>query len=234
MKKSVTFTIKVISVVLILSSIFLVPGCSSFEKRGETIKYVVNRKSDEVSVDDLGDIRADGDFNECNPENMLKYVGYYKGPDYVTLVFDDSSPISIHNVELFISEEVWVSSFLDGILYRNESGKKYVEFKFETVFHGSSQMDTAKGAREFKLPTKESEYMSYYEICILPFVGFSSIDYDACVAEYKQNEVVEQSGYGFVWKDYKYDVVCQYYFADSDNWETEKYEDRMTDLAPVI
>ena len=146
MKKNISFTTKII-VVLVLFSILLLNGCGSIEKRGQTYKYVVHEKSGDVSFEDLGDIRTDGDFNKCNPKNMLKYEGFYKGPDYVTLVFDDSSPIGLRNVELFISEEVWLQQFLEGILYRREHGKKYVGFKFKTVFHGEEQMDTAKYSR---------------------------------------------------------------------------------------
>lgn len=235
MFKSKKVIVKTIALVLILSSILLMPGCGSFEKYKYTYKYVVEEKSDEISVDDLGDIHTDGDFNKCNRNNMLKYEGFYSGLDYVTLVFDNSSPISLRNVELFITNKVWLCSSLDGILYRKEKGKKYVEYKFATIFHGAdNQMDTARGIREFKLPTKESEPLSYYEICILPFVGISDIEYDACVSKYTQTDVVQQSGYGCEWTDYKYNVVYQYYFADSNKWETKKYNDCMTDWSPVF
>ncbi|MCR5328249.1 MAG: hypothetical protein K6E12_05330 [Saccharofermentans sp.] len=235
MNKNASVITKTLAVVQILSFILLMSGCGVFEKRGYTYKYVVEDALDKISVDDLGDIRTDGDFNKCNPKNMLKYEGYYRGLDYVTLVFDDSSPVGLQNVELFITNKVWLQQFLEGILYRRENGKKYVGFKFTTIFHSANdQMDTAKYSREFRLPTKESEVMSYYEIRILPFRGFSDVDYDACVAEFKQKKVIQQSGYGFNWEDYKYDVVYQYYFADSDKWETVKEKDCMTNWAPDL
>ena len=235
MKKSVIT--KTLAVVLILSFMILMSGCGVFEKHGYTYKYVVEDALDKISVDNLGDIRSDGDFNKCNPKNMLKYEGYYRGLDFVTLVFDDSSPVGLRNVELFITNKVWLQQFLEGILYRRENGKKYVEFKFSTIIHSAdNQMDTAKYSRGFRLPTKEAEEMSYYSITIspLPSMAFSDLKYDAFVAEYKQKEVIQQSGYGLTWNDYKYDVVHQYYFADSDKWETVKEKDCMTNLAPDL
>lgn len=59
-----------------------------------------------------------GEFNECNPKNMLKFEGFYRGLDFVTLVFDVSSPVGLRNVELFITNKVWLQQFLEGILYR--------------------------------------------------------------------------------------------------------------------
>lgn len=82
MNRNLTFLRKTITAVLILSFLVFVPGCGSIEKRGYTYRYVVEDSSDEITVDDLGDIRTDGDLNECNPQNMLKYEGFYRGPDY--------------------------------------------------------------------------------------------------------------------------------------------------------
>ena len=43
-----------------------------------------------------------------------------------------------------------------------------------------------------------------------------------------------QSGYGYNWTDYKYDIELQYYFADSDKWETVTKKDMVTDYAPCL
>ena len=32
---------------------------------------------------------------------MHRYIGYYQGLDFVTLVFEKKSPISLHNAELY-------------------------------------------------------------------------------------------------------------------------------------
>ena len=216
-------TSKCIALILAISVLALCfSGCSN-EKTGFTYKFVVLEKADEVKTEDLGEMRTDGEFHEINPNNMLKYLGYYSGPDFVTLVFDQSSPIGL------------LQQFHEGVLYKKENGKKYVEFKFKTIFHNkNNQMDTAKYSREFGFPYKASEPMSYYQVCILPFRGISDVEYDACVCKYVQKAVINQSGYGFNWTDYKYDLELQYYFADSDKWETAMKKDMKTDHAPRL
>jgi hypothetical protein len=231
-KKTVSKCMALILVISVLALCF--SGCSN-EKTGFTYKFVVLEKADEIKTEDLGELRTDGDFHEVNPNNMLKYLGYYSGPDFVTIVFDKSSPIGLRNVELFISEKCWLQSFHEGVLYRKENGKKYVEFKFRTIIHSNNkQMDTAKYSREFSFPYKASEPMSFYQVCILPFRGISDVEYDACVCKAVQKAVINQSGYGFNWTDYKYDLELQYYFADSDKWETATKKDMKTDHAPRL
>ena len=183
-KKTVSKCSALILVISVLALCF--SGCSN-EKTGFTYKFVVLEKADEVKTEDLGELRTDGDFHKVNPNNMLKYLGYYSGLDFVTLVFDQSS-----------------------------------------------QMDTAKYSREFGFPYKASEPMSFYQVCILPFRGISDVEYDACVCKAVQKAVINQSGYGFNWTDYKYDLELQYYFADSDKWETATKKDMKTDHAPRL
>ena len=236
MKKGKKTAIKLIVLILAVSVLSLCfSGCGINVKTGFTYKFIVSEKADEVTMEDLGEMRTDGDFHETNPNNMLKYLGYYSGLDFVTLVFDKSSPIGLRNVELFISEKCWLQSFHEGVLYRVENGKKYVEFKFKTIIHSNNnQMDTAKYSREFGFPYKASEPQSYYQVRILPFRGISDVEYDACVCKSVQKAVINQSGYGFTWTDYKYDMELQYYFADSDKWETVTKKDMVTDYAPRL
>lgn len=198
-------------------------------KSSKTYRYVVLDKRDEVSKESLGDIRTDGDFNECSSKNMLDYKGYYKGLDYVTLVFDSSSPVGKENVDLFISEEIWINCYLEGLLYREKGGNKYITFKFETCdlqYPGHvEQFNSAKNCRYFELPTEASEPMSHYFILIDSRWG----DNDASIGECRQKEAVDQ-GY---WTDYIYDKTAQYYYADSGKWESEISTGLMTNNMPL-
>ena len=218
-----------IASVLFLSYVVLLSltGCADHELH----RFVAERKVDEVEEDSLGEIVTEGEFFEVNPDNMLCYKGAYKGLDYVTLVFDSSSPIDLENIELGISEHKYRHGYLDGILYQEKDGNKYITFKYETEFFeypdGTvEQLDATKTAISFNLPTKAGEPMSFYLIRIKPIIN---TDYDACVSEYIQKEIVEQGN----WTDYRYDVRTQYYDKETDSWREENIEDLMTDNMPL-
>ena len=189
--------------VIFLSYVILLnlTGCADRELH----RFVTEWKTDEIEEESLGEIMTEGEYCEVNPDNILSYKGTYKGPDYVTLVFDSSSPINLENVELCINEQKNYNFNLNGILYQEKDGNKYITFKYE-----STQSEIA-----FILPTKTGEPMSYYLICIKPIFYK---DYEANVSEYIQREVVERSYY----TDYRYDVLTQYYDRESDSWTEEK------------
>ena len=184
-----------------------------------------------MSPESLGEIKTDGEFREADPDNMLKYEGCYKGLDYVTLVFDDSSPITRENAELFITGEEWINSDLEGVLYQEKGGRKYVEYAFRTRSNikggKSEQSDTVNIARSFKLPIKEDEPMTYYRVVIAPTKGINY--FNACVEKCTQTGVIECSD----WTDYTYDVERECYYEDSGKWEREDEKDLKTDNMPL-
>ena len=230
-----------VTVLILCLTLSCFSGCNSASKKSSkkssktqeavTYRFVVLDKEDEVTEESLGDIRTDGDFTQCDSHNMLKYEGFYQGNDFVTLVFDESSKIDVQNVEMFVSERNWISSYLEGVLYRCEDGKKYVEYKFETLEfeheEGMVPFDSVGRNYLYKLPTVKSEPMSYYSIMIKH--GQLDPGYDCYVAECTQTSSIEQS----YWTDYTYDMEIQYYHADTGKWETEKEKDCMTDNMPL-
>lgn len=194
-------------------------------------KFVVERKADEVTEDSLGDIVTEGDYYEADPRNMLSYTGAYKGLDYVTLIFDGNSPIGLDNIEMYLSKDSLLNRNLDGILYREKDGSKYITFKYETTFleypdGTTEQFDSARSENSFTIPTKADEPMSYYLISIKPV---QDSDYEAFVGEFVQKEVIEQS----YWTDYKYDKVIQYYDKETGSWTEESTKDLYTDNMPL-
>lgn len=194
-------------------------------------KFVVERKADEVTEDSLGDIVTEGDYYEADSRNMLSYTGAYKGLDYVTLIFDGNSPIGLDNIEMYLSEDPLLNRNLDGILYQEKGGSKYITFKYETTFleypdGTTEQFDSARSENSFTIPTKADEPMSYYLISIKPV---QDSDYEAFVGEFVQKEVIEQS----YWTDYKYDKVIQYYDKETGSWTEESTKDLYTDNMPL-
>lgn len=201
------------------------------QRDSKLYKFVVERKADEVTKDSLGDIVTEGDYYEADPNNMLCYTGAYKGPDYVTLIFDGNSPIDLENIELYISEDSLLNRNLDGILYQEKDSSKYITFKYETKFleypdGTTEQFDSARSETSFTIPTKADEPMSYYIIRITPV---PNSDYEAFVGEFVQKEVIEQS----YWTDYKYDKVIQYYDRETGSWTEESTKDLYTDNMPL-
>ncbi len=228
-------------IMTIIMSAFLVGGCdmkTDNDKDAVTYRFVTEYKirNGKITEDDLGDIRTDGEFVSYSPDNMLRYIGYYQGLDFVTLVFEKKSPISLHNAELYASNTdltpTWPPVTVDGILYREECGKKYITFKFETRYHDKdgvqTQWDAVQGARCFMLPASETEPMSYFFIN----TGKShnrDENYCASAGRCTQKEVLERS----YWTDYRFDMECDNYSVITNKWEHEISQDRITDNMPL-
>ena len=222
---------KYLSVILLgLITISGFSGCNmpdSLIGDGELHRFVTEWRADETAEDSLGEIVTEGEFYEVDPDNMLCYKGAYKGLDYVTLVFDSSSPVNVKNAELCVSEHRNYNYFLEGVLYQEKDGNKYITFKYETIiYENGGQHDAARGENAFILPTKADEPMSYYYICIKPL--FNN-DYEAIVSEGIQKEVVDRGYY----TDYRYDETNQYYDIETNSWTEETLEDLMTDNMPL-
>lgn len=205
-------------------------------KTSELYRAVTKWKEDDITIDDLGsEIIIDGDFNEVDPDNMLKFKGWYKGYDFVTLVFDRSSKIEQKNVELFASEEPILSynGHLEGVLYQEKAGLKYLTFKFNTTILSYAdgvdrQADTAAGYNFFTLPTKAGEPMSYYQIFISREREEHAMGEMINISECKQTQELDRSYY----MDYRYDSKIQRY--EDGQWsDIEQYKDNETDNMPL-
>ena len=219
-------------IILLIMAMTCFAGCKKQSSEDHELhKFISQRKLDEITEEDLGDIITEGDYYGVNPDNMLSYMGAYKGLDYVTLVFESDSPISLENIELCISENTVFNTNFEGILYQRKDDKKFVMFKFETqIFEYPDgrieQYNTAKIEKSFNFPTKAGEPMSYYFIRISPYIAD---DYYAAVSENIQKEIVDQS----YWTDYKYDSRNQYYDKETDSWTEEFLQDCMTNNMPL-
>ena len=215
---------RIVSVMLFVFAAMLnFTGCADHELH----RYVTEWKTDEIEEDSLGEIVTAGEFYEVDSNNMLRYKGAYKGLDYVTLVFDNSSPVNLENVELCISEQRNFNHFFEGILYQEKDGNKYITFKYETIIYRTGgQHEATRGVNTFILPTNAEEPMSYYLISIKPLFHE---DYEAGVSEYIQKESVDRSYY----TDYIYDVMTQYYDRETDRWTEEILEDLETNNMPL-
>ena len=231
-------------IILCIMTIFMAVfagGCdrkTDNDKDPVTYRFVTEYKirNGEITEDDLGDIRTDGEFVSYSSDNMLRYIGYYQGLDFVTLVFEKKSPITLHNAELYASNNnltpSWPPVTVDGILYREEDGKKYITFKFETRYNVSdgvqTQWDAVQGARCFILPASETEPMSYFFINTGKSYKHDE-NYCASVGRCTQKDVLDRS----TWTDYKYDFECDNYSVITNKWEHEILKDNITDNMPI-
>ncbi len=202
----------------------------------ETYRFVATYRKDEVDEDSLGDIRTEGDLNECDPGNMLHYLGFYRGLDYVTIVFDDTSPIDLHNAELAAEMDSRMPARparLEGVIYRESEGKKYVTFKFLTDYYDNygehEQIDSVGNWSRFYFPISEDEPMSFYYVIAEELPPQYDRAPEIEVGQYIQRQEIEQS----YWMDYRYDRITEAYSGNTGRWEREEVTDQMTNNMPL-
>ena len=216
-----------ITILMLVAGIF--SGCRAESRKFVSQKYL--KRHEDFSEADLGDIRTDGDYVGCNPDNMLKLKGVYTGPDFVTLVFDASSPVQPEQAKRFADKNY--SAYFQGVIYKNDLACKFVTYQYKTIIHNNGeQMKTAsKLAVQFFL--NDEEPMSYYSI---DFRGFKTsvknsrmVEYDMCIVKRKQTGVINES----YWTDYTYDEFAQYYSHDTGKWTQKNTMDRRTNNMPL-
>jgi hypothetical protein len=220
-------------ITLLITILMLVAGAFSGCRAG-TRKYVSQeylKRHEDFSEEELGDIRTDGDYVGCNPDNMLKLKGIYTGLDFVTLVFDASSPVQPEQARRFADKHY--NAYFQGVIYKNDLACKFVTYQYATIIHNNGiQMKTAsKLAVQFYL--NDEEPMSYYSV---DFRGFKTsvknskmVEYDMYIVKRKQTGVINES----YWTDYTYDEIAQYYSRDTGKWTQKETLDRRTNNMPL-
>lgn len=205
-------------------------GCSAGTRKFVSMKYLELHEN--FTEAELGDIRTDGDYVGCNPDNMLKLQGVYTGPDFVTLVFDASSPVQPEQVKRYADTRY--NGFFQGVIYKRDLTCKYVTYQYETIIHKQTdeQMKTASKL-SVQFPLNDKDHESYYSV---DFNGFKTrsynpnvVEYDMCIVKKTQTAVIEQS----YWTDYKYDEIIQYYSHDTGKWTQKEAYDLRTNYMPL-
>lgn len=217
-----------IAILMLVAGIF--SGCRAGTRKFVSQQYL--KYHEDFSEAELGDIRTDGDYVGCNPDNMLKLKGIYTGLDFVTLVFDASSPVEPEQVRRFADKHY--NAYFQGVIYKNDLACKFVTYQYKTIIfeQTDTQMKTAsKLAVQFYL--SDEKPMSYYSV---DFRGFKTsvknpkmIEYDLCILKRKQTGVIEES----YWTDYTYDDIAQYYSHATGKWTQKETFGRRTNNMPL-
>lgn len=213
---------------------FDVPDPIMLTKSEKFVNQSYQKRHEDFSKKDLKSIRKDSLFTSCSPENLLRFTGYYKGFDFVTLVFERTSPIE--SDQLKRDAETRYSARLQGIIYYQDPNYKYVTYQYEPFIYEKNGEVTQKSSVSgsifsFKLNDKEHE--TYYRIDINGLHGkYLNKDLEPCdmVIYYRvQTEVIDRDYY----TDYKYDETRQFYHADMEKWNTSMVHNKMTDYMPL-
>ena len=235
--------ILIISIVLIIT---VLTGCSDgvrtfdlpdpimLTKSEKFVNQSYLKRHEDFSKRELGGIRKDSRFTSCSHENLLRFCGYYKGLDFVTLVFESSSPVEIDQLKRDAEERY--NARLQGIIYYQDASYKFVTYQYEPKIYEKNgeptQSNSVNDSRfSFKLNDKEPE--TYYQINIKGLHGkYLNKDLEECDMEIRyrvQKEVIEQS----YWTNYRYDETRQFYHSDSEKWNTSMVRDMKTDYMPL-
>ncbi|MBO4450570.1 MAG: hypothetical protein J5777_08280 [Clostridiales bacterium] len=202
-----------------------------------TDKYVNQsyaERHEDFSKKDLGGIRKDSRFIYCSPENLMRFRGYYRGLDFVTLVFEAASPVETEQLRREAEERYNIR--LQGIIYSQDPDYKYVTYQYEPLIynvHGEPTQESSVNDSyfTFKLNDKESE--TYYRINIKGLRGkYMNKDLEACemvIYHRIQTEVIEES----YWTDYRYNETRQFYHADTEKWNTSVIRNSKTNYMPL-
>ena len=213
---------------------FDLPDPLMLTKSEKFVNQSYQKRHEDFSKKDLKSIRKDSLFTSCSPENLLRFTGYYKGFDFVTLVFERTSPIE--SDQLKRDAETRYSARLQGIIYYQDPNYKYVTYQYEPFIYEKNGEVTQKSSVSgsifsFKLNDKEHE--TYYRIDINGLHGkYLNKDLEPCdmVIYYRvQTEVIDRDYY----TDYKYDETRQFYHADMEKWNTSMVHNKMTDYMPL-
>ena len=240
MKKKAILLISIVLIIAVLT------GCSggmrSFELSDPIMltmseKFVNQsylKRHQDFSKKDLGGIRKDSLFTACSHENMLRFCGYYKGLDFVTLVFERESPVETDQLKR--ATDQGYNARLQGIIYYQDPSYKYVTYQYEPAIYEKNGEPTQKSSVNdsrfsFKLNDREAE--TYYQINIKGLQGkYLNYDLEECdmTIYYRlQTEVIEES----YWTDYRYDETWQFYHADTEQWNTSMTQNKKTYYMPI-
>jgi len=225
--KSVVLVAVLMAVASLITGFWLLPE-----------KYVSKsyaKRHPDFGKPDLGGIVMEGEFISCNSDNLLKFEGYYKTLDTITLVFDASSPISGKMLKRYA--DTHYNANFQGVIYKSGLMHKYVTYQFEPFSYEKDgeviHVDKAK-VRSFRFPLSDTEPQSFYYLDIKGYRGNKGIkdelkEVDMVASKYTQTQEIEQS----YWTDYMYDQILQYYNAETGKWTEKVLEDQMTNNMPL-
>jgi hypothetical protein len=225
--KSVVLVAVLMAVASLITGFWLLPE-----------KYVSKsyaKRHPDFGKPDLGGIVMEGEFTRCNSDNLLKFEGYYKTLDTITLVFDASSPISGKMLKRYA--DTHYNANFQGVIYKSGLMHKYVTYQFEPFSYEKDgeviHVDKAK-VRSFRFPLSDTEPQSFYYLDIKGYRGNKGIkdelkEVDMVASKYTQTQEIEQS----YWTDYMYDQILQYYNAETGKWTEKVLEDQMTNNMPL-
>ena len=225
--KSVVLVAVLMAVASLITGFWLLPE-----------KYVSKsyaKRHPDFGKPDLGGIVMEGEFTRCNSDNLLKFEGYYKTLDTITLVFDASSPISGKMLKRYA--DTHYNANFQGVIYKSGLMHKYVTYQFEPFSYEKDgeviHVDKAK-VRSFRFPLSDTEPQSFYYLDIKGYRGNKGIkdelkEVDMVASKYTQTQEIEQS----YWTDYMYDQILQYYNAETGKWTEKVLEDQVTNNMPL-
>lgn len=225
--KSVVLVAVLMAVASLITGFWLLPE-----------KYVSKsyaKRHPDFGKPDLGGIVMEGEFTRCNSDNLLKFEGYYKTLDTITLVFDASSPISGKMLKRYA--DTHYNANFQGVIYKSGLMHKYVTYQFKPFSYEKDgeviHVDKAK-VRSFRFPLIDTEPQSFYYLDIKGYRGNKGIkdelkEVDMVASKYTQTQEIEQS----YWTDYMYDQILQYYNAETGKWTEKVLEDQMTNNMPL-
>jgi len=225
--KSVVLVAVLMAVASLITGFWLLPE-----------KYVSKsyaKRHPDFGKPDLGGIVMEGEFTRCNSDNLLKFEGYYKTLDTITLVFDASSPINGKMLKRYA--DTHYNANFQGVIYKSGLMHKYVTYQFEPFSYEKDgeviHVDKAK-VRSFRFPLSDTEPQSFYYLDIKGYRGNKGIkdelkEVDMVASKYTQTQEIEQS----YWTDYMYDQILQYYNAETGKWTEKVLEDQITNNMPL-
>lgn len=237
---------KAILIISIVLFIAILTGCSEgvttfdlpdpimLTKTEKFVNQSYLKRHEDFSKSELGGIRKDSRFTACSHENLLRFCGYYSGLDFVTLVFERSSPVETDQLKR--DAEQRYNSRLQGIIYYQDASYKYVTYQYEPSIYeknGEPTQGRSVNDRRFSFKLNDKEPETYYQIDVRGLRGkYLNKDLEECdmVIYYRlQTGVIEQS----YWTDYRYDETRQFYHADKEKWNTSMIHNKKTNYMPL-
>ena len=227
------FVKSVVLVAVLMAVASLITGFWLFPEKYVSKSYA--KRHPDFGKPDLGGIVMEGEFISCNSDNLLKFEGYYKTLDTITLVFGASSPVNGKMLKRYA--DTHYNANFQGVIYKSGLMHKYVTYQFEPFSYEKDgeviHVDKAK-VRSFRFPVSDTEPQSFYYLDIKGYRGNKGIkdelkEVDMVASKYTQTQEIEQS----YWTDYMYDEILQYYNAETGKWTEKVLEDQVTNNMPL-
>lgn len=223
----------IVLIAVLMTAVSLIAGFRLFGDKYVTKCYAKNHP--DFGKTDLGGIVLEGEFTSCNSDNLLKFEGYYKTLDTITLVFEASSPINGKMLKRYA--DTHYNATLQGVIYERSFTHKYVTYQFEPFVYEKDgeeiHVDRAK-VRAFNFPLSDDELQSYYYLNIKGYRTYKGIkdelkEVDMVVSKDTQIKELDRGYY----TDYMYDEILHYYNAETGKWTEKVMKDQVTNNMPL-